>query len=162
VLALSLDDYLAHQPDSEQPVMAIRESYGRWLLQDQRPDQARQQFDNIIASAADRPLAHVALAHGGLARAALQQGDAPAALAHSETALAVWSDVTGFRDVRMLPYLQRVRADALAVAGQLPAAQQLEDAAAQASAAYDHPGSETVVRRDMADVRRQLGETPQP
>lgn len=153
LLKLSLDDYLAHQPDNDQPVMAIRESWGRWLLQDGRAADARQQFANIVASAAQRPLAHVALAHGGLARAALAQRDVSAALQHSERALAVWSEVSGFRDVRMQPYLQRVRADALAAAGRVPAAQALENAAAEASARYDHPSSATVVRRDMAALQ---------
>ena len=149
-LRLSLDDYLAQQHDAEQPVMAIRESVGRWLLQDGQPVAARAEFETILAHADDRPLAHVALAHGGLARAALQQGDVPAALIHSDAALAVWGEVAGFRDVRMQPYLQRVRADALAASGDLPAAQALEDDAAAASRRYDHADSDTVRRRDMA------------
>ncbi|MCX7032394.1 MAG: hypothetical protein NT046_00250, partial [Arenimonas sp.] len=161
LLKLSLDDYLAHQQDVDQPVMAIRESWGRWLLRDGRADEARLQFRNVVDSAGDRPLAHVALAHAGLARAALADGDAPAALAHSGRALEVWDYVTGFRDVRMQPWLQRVRADALAAGGDVAAAQAMENVAAAASARYDHPGSDTVVVRDMAAVARTAGAASQ-
>ncbi|MFY2764651.1 protein kinase domain-containing protein [Arenimonas sp. MALMAid1274] len=152
LLQLSLEDYVAHQADGDQPVMAIRESWGRWLLHDQRPGEAGSQFENIVANASGRPLAHVALAHGGLARAALARDDVPAALQHSQEALAVWGEVVGFRDVRMQPYLQRIRADALAAAGQLAEAQLLENTAAEASARYDHPSSVSVIRRQMATL----------
>ena len=155
LLKLSLDDYLAQHQDSDQPLMAARESWGRWLLQDGRPEEARLQFNAVVQGAGERHLAHVALAHAGLARASLQQGETSAAMQESDLALAVWSDVTGFRDVRMHPYLQRVRADALAAVDQLPAAQRLENEAAAASRLYDHPSSPTVTRRDMAALQRQ-------
>jgi eukaryotic-like serine/threonine-protein kinase len=63
--------------------------------------------------------------------------------------LALWAKVEGFRDVRMGPYLQRIRADVLAASGDATTAQQLEDEAAAASAHYDHPSSPTVIRRVM-------------
>lgn len=149
LLRQSLDAYLAEDSDQNQPVMAIRESWGRWLLDDGQPDAATKQFENIVASAGERPLAHLALAHAGLARVGVAQGDPAGATAHSERALDLWSRVTGFRDVRMQPYLQRVRADVLAASGDLAGAQALEDAAAVASQAYDAPGSATTRRRVM-------------
>lgn len=150
----SLDDYLAHQSDAEQPVMAIRDSWGRWLLDRGRLDEAQAQFDTILAHAEGRPLAHVALAQAGLARVALARGDLPAAQQHSAAALATWARVTGFRDIRMGVALQRVRADVLAATGDLPGAQRLEDAAAAASRRYDHPGTPGTRARRMASKPR--------
>jgi eukaryotic-like serine/threonine-protein kinase len=153
MLKTSLNDYLKNQQDSEQPVMAIRESWGRWLLKNKQLNDAQQQFENIIANANERKFAHIALAHAGLARVALQQGKIEVALRESESALKLWNEVSGFRDVRMQPYMQRVRADALAAQGELALAQQLEDAAASASARYDHPDSDTRIRRMMAEIK---------
>lgn len=153
MLKASLRDYLEHQPDSEQPVMAIRESWGRWLLDNGKLDEAQTQFGTIVDHTDGRTLAHIALAHGGLARVAMARDDHPAALRESAVALDVWNRVTGFRDVRMAPYLQRIRADALAADGKVAAAQALEDAAAAASARYDHRDSPTIVRRDMNALR---------
>jgi len=146
-LRQSLDEYLAQEPDSSQPQMVIRETWGRLLLDEQKLDAARVQFATIIAAAEGRVLAHIALAHGGLARVALAKGDTATALGESKAALALWPTITGFRDVRMLPYLQRIHADALLRNGDADAAQQLEDEAAAASARFDDPQSPTVKRR---------------
>jgi eukaryotic-like serine/threonine-protein kinase len=153
VLKASLDEYLREQRDSEQPVMAIRESWGRWLLDDGKFDDARKQFEIVVAHAEGQPLSHVALAHGGLARAALARNDHDTGLRESETALAIWGNVSGFRDVRMEPYLLRVRADALAAVGRIEPAQALEDRAAADSRRYDHPDSPSVIRRTMAAMQ---------
>lgn len=153
VLKASLDEYLREQSDDEQPVMAIRESWGRWLLAQGRTDDAQAQFDVIVAHAQGRALAHIALAHGGLARVALARGQTAEALRRSEQALAVWRAMAGFHDVRMRPYLQRIRADALAADGRIAEAQALEHAAATASADYDAPGAATTRRRDFGGKR---------
>jgi tetratricopeptide (TPR) repeat protein len=149
MLKTALDDYLQQQSDSDQPVMAIRESWGRWLLERGRLDEARAQFDTIVAHADGRTLAHIALAHGGLARIALAEARTADALRESGAAMAGWRAVTGFRDVRMGPYLQRIHADALAANGQVAAAQKEEDAAVAASVRYDAPGTPTTQRRRM-------------
>ena len=153
MLKASLDDYLAHQQDREQAVMAIRESWGRWLLDNGRLDEAQTQFGTIVEHADGRTLAHIALAQGGLARVALARHDRAVAWRESAAAMETWNSVAGFRDVRMGPYLQRIRADVLAASGDIAAAQSLEDEAAAASARYDHPDSPTVVRRRMAALR---------
>lgn len=153
MLKASLDDYLAHQQDREQAVMAIRESWGRWLLDNGKLDEAQTQFGTIVEHADGRTLAHIALAHGGLVRVALARHDRSVAWRESAAALDTWNQVAGFRDVRMGPYLQRIRADVLAAGGEVAAAQALEDEAAAASARYDHPDSPTVVRRRMAALR---------
>lgn len=150
MLEASLADYLAHQDPDGQPVMAARESYGRWLLDVGRADDARTQFSAVLASAGERPFAHVALAQAGVARLALARGDAAAATRDIDAALATWKRVEGFRDVRMGPYLMRVHADVLAARGEVAQAQRIEDAAALASARFDAPESSTRVRRRMA------------
>lgn len=153
MLKAALDDYLQQQSDSDQPVMAIRESWGRWLLERGRLDEAKIQFDTVVAHADGRALAHVALAHGGLARIALAEARTADALRESGAAMAGWKAVTGFRDVRMGPYLQRIHADALAANGQVAAAQKQEDAAVTASLRYDAPGTLTTQRRRMVAQR---------
>lgn len=153
MLKASLEEYLQHQHNREQPVMAIRESWGRWLLDNGRHSEAQTQFDTIVGHADGRRLAHVALAQGGLARVALARRDSTAARRESAAALDTWSRVTGFRDVRMGLYLQRIRADVLAADGEVAAAQALEDEAADASARYDHPDSTTRVRRKMVALQ---------
>ncbi len=152
LLKASLDDYLREQSDDQQPVMAIRESWGRWLLAQGRTDEAQAQFDAIVAHAQGRALAHVALAHGGRARVALARGRPGEALRHSARALSLWKSVAGFHDVRMQPYLQRIHADALAANGRREEAQRLENAAAEASTRYDAPGAATAQRRTLAPI----------
>ncbi len=153
MLKASLDEYLLHQRDHEQPVMAIRESWGRWLLDNARPEEAQQQFDVIVDHADGRALAHIALAHGGLTRVALARNETSTAMRESAAALDIWERVAGFRDVRMGPYLIRIRADAMAANGETAAAQALENEAASASARYDHPDSTTRQRRQMTAQR---------
>ena len=65
------------------------------------------------------------------------------ALAESAIALDLWDHKQGFYDVRMGPYLQRIRADALFEAGKIDEAQRLEDAAWAASEKFDAPESPT-------------------
>ena len=59
------------------------------------------------------------------------------------------AEVAGFRDMRMGPYLQRIRADVLAASGDFDRAQQIEDQAAALSVRYDDPSSPTTQRRDL-------------
>lgn len=148
-LKAARDAYLAHDDAGKQPVLAARESYGRWLLETGSIDAARAEFTAVVTVAEGRPLAHIALAQGGLARVALAQRDAASAERESAAALALWQRVEGFHDVRMGPYLQRIRADVLAARGEIAAAQQLEDEAAAASARYDGGAAASARRRVM-------------
>ena len=150
VLALSLSDYEAHDPPGSQPLAAIRERWGRLLLDLGELPQAQAQFQQVVATAANKTWAHVSLAHAGLARVALAQGEPQAALQHSANALAGWQALTGFRDVRMQSYLQRVRAAALAAAGdpsQSAQAQALREQALAAARRTDAPDGPTITQR---------------
>lgn len=110
-------------------------------------DAARAVFETILKLGAGRALAPVALAEGGLSRLALAEGRVGEAEQRSQAALALWAKVSGWRDVRAKPLLQRIRAEGLLARGELAAAQALEDEAAAASARFDDPQSATVRRR---------------
>ena len=145
----SLEDYLAHTEHDSQPVFAIRERYGRFLLDQGEPDAAEPQIRAVLDLARDRRWTHIALAHADMARVALARKDQAAALSESARALELWEHKEGFYDIRMQPILQRVRADVLAASGRIDEAQQLEDQAWHASEKYDAPESPTRIRRQM-------------
>jgi len=149
-LKAAYEEQVAKAAPEIQPTVAARERWGRFLLAQGEFDAAARQFQQVIDEAANKSWAHVALARGGLAAVALRRHDRSLALRHSAEALATWQSVVGFRDVRMGPYLQRIRADVLAADGQLDAAQALEDEAATASRRYDDPSSPTAQRRRLS------------
>ena len=149
-LSWSLDDYIAHMQPDQQPLLGMRERWGRFLLDQGDTAGAAQQFEEIVRQAHERRLTHIALAHGDLARVALARKNVDVALAESAIALDLWDHRQGFYDVRMGPYLQRIRADALAAAGKIDEAQRLEDAAWAASEKFDAPESPTRKHRRLA------------
>ena len=149
-LSWSLDDYIAHMKPDQQPLLGMRERWGRFLLDQGDLAAAVAQFDEIVRQAHERKFTQIALAHGDLARVALVQKNVDVALAESAVALDLWDHRQGFYDVRMGPYLQRIRADALAASGQRDEAQRLEDAAWAASEKFDAPESPTRTHRQFA------------
>jgi serine/threonine-protein kinase len=130
-------------------LLAVRERWGRFLLDQGETAEAVAQFDEILRQAHERKLTHIALAHGDLARAALAQKNVDLALGESAIALDLWEHKQGFYDVRMGPYLQRIRADALLAAGKIDEAQRLEDEAWAASEKFDAPESPTRTHRQF-------------
>lgn len=148
-LKASVDDYAANEPAESPPLLTARERWGRFLLEQGDIAAAQAQFDAVLSQARGRKLSSIALAQGNLARIALARKNTAASLAFSADALKTWEQVSGSYDVRMGPYLQRIRADVLVASGNVAGAQKLEDEAAAASARYDHPQSATVQRRVM-------------
>ena len=151
VLQQSLADFDANDPPQGQPSSAIRERWARFLLEQGDLTGAQQQFQQAIDAAANKAWAHVLLSRAGLARVALAQGDSARALKHSAEALAGWLTVAGFRDVRMLAYLQRVRAASLSATGnarQATEARALRDLALAAARRTDAPDSPTLIQPD--------------
>ncbi len=147
VLQQALADYEAHDAPGSQPLLAMRERWARFLLEQAELPAARAQFQRLLDDAANPHWAHVLLARAGLARLALHQGDTTAALRHSALALAGWQALQGFRDVRMLAYLQRVRAAALGASGgadQAAQARQLREAALASARRTDAPDGPTL------------------
>lgn len=149
MLSKALDEYIAKSKPDQQPLLAVRERWGRFLLDQGDAAGAARQFDEIVTQAHARKLSHIALAHGGLARVALAHKDVEAASRESALALELWDHREGFYDVRMGPYLQRIRADALVEAGSAAEAQRLEDEAWAASEKFDAPASPTRVHRSL-------------
>ncbi|MHA6203479.1 protein kinase domain-containing protein [Dyella soli] len=140
-----LDVRVAQNPRDSGLVLEIRERWGRFLLTQGDAAGAEAEFREVIAQDHGRNLAFTALAHGGLARLALERHDAAAALASIRTAMGVFSNVTGPRDARMEPYLWRIYAQALAQSGDTGAAMTFAHKALDAYQRYDDPASPDIV-----------------
>jgi tetratricopeptide (TPR) repeat protein len=117
LLKSALDGYLATAPPDDPGVLQHREAWGAFVLRHGDLTEAGQQLREVLTQAHNRNLFSVALAHGELALLAVLQHDVPAALESSARAVDVFTNVTGFRDVRMGPYLWRIRAEVLLNAG---------------------------------------------
>jgi tetratricopeptide (TPR) repeat protein len=146
VLASALKDYELHSPMSSQPVVAARERWARFLLEQGELAPAQQAFEQVLVDAADPHWAHVALARAGLARVMLARKDIEKALHYSALALGDWEQRKGFFDVRMQAYLWRVRAAALDKAGASAKAKTLRDRALAQAKRTDAPESPTLTQ----------------
>lgn len=136
------------QPPASQPVMAMRERWGRFLLDQGDTAGAAAQFERVLAEAGNPAWSHVALAQAGLARVALQRGTLDEAERLSAQALSTWQQREGFYDQRMQAALWRVRAAVLQASGKAPEAAALRQRAQAASEHSDAADSPT--RRDPA------------
>jgi serine/threonine-protein kinase len=146
VLASALKDYETNNPHSSQPVVAVRERWARFLLEQGELAPAQVAFEQVIKDAADPYWAHVALARAGLARVMLARKDTEKALHYSALALGDWDQLKGFRDVRMQAYLWRVRAATLDKAGAHTEAKTLRDRALAQAKRTDAPESPTLTQ----------------
>jgi eukaryotic-like serine/threonine-protein kinase len=149
-LRWAFDRRSASLPPESQPLLAARERWGRFLLSQGELAGAEEQFLNIIKYDQGRKLAHIALAHGGLARIALMRGDHTNALSASTTALNTFDQVIGFRDVRMGPYLWLIHSDALRRSGDRAGAIAWAERAVAALQQYDHPSAASIVQAQAA------------
>jgi len=145
-LKASLDQRVANSPPAAHPVLAIRERWGRFLLEHGDIENAQAQFEEVLRRAEGRKLSHVALAHADLARIALERGDIQAAAIASARAVELWNDITGFRDVRMGPQIWLVHGEVLHASGQLAAAREWAEKALAARRAHDDPASASIVQ----------------
>ncbi len=152
-LQAALEQRVARDPASSQPVLAIRERWGRFLLERGDIAGAQAQFDEVLHQAQGRTLSHVALAHAGLARVALARYDIQAAAIASARALELWDDVKGFRDVRMGPAIWLVHSEVLLRSGEPVAAQEWANKALAARQAYDAPESASIAEARAAVMR---------
>jgi serine/threonine-protein kinase len=143
-LKASFDETIAKDPAGSSAALAVRERWGRFLLSQGDLAGAEEQVREVLAQARGRKVAAVALAHGDRARLALVRGDTAAALAASSDAVQSFESATGLHDVRIGPYLWRVRADSLAASGDLADARRWAERALSASRLYDDPSSPTV------------------
>jgi len=143
-LKAAYDEYVKTELPERQTRMAATERWARFLVSQGEAKAARSLFTDVLAQDHDRHLAHSALARGGLARAALAEKDIASAMRESQAALADWSAVRGFRDVRMGAYLKRVAASALLASGDTARARTLAQEALTESLRYDVPNAVSV------------------
>jgi serine/threonine-protein kinase len=117
--------------------MAATERWARFLVARGEAQAARPLFTEVLAEDHGRHLAHTAMARAGLARVALVEGDLASALRDGQAALADWSAVQGFRDVRMGTYIKRVQAGVLLANGRVAQARTLAQEALDESLRFD-------------------------
>ncbi|RZJ09967.1 MAG: serine/threonine protein kinase [Rubrivivax sp.] len=142
-LLAALAEFELRDAPGAQPVAAARERWGRFLLTQRDMTAAREQFNAVVSQAHNARWSHVALAQAGLARVALHLGKLDDAARHADAALQTWQQKQGFFDVRMEPYLWRVRAAVLAAQGKPAQALELRTKALEASQRYDAPEAPT-------------------
>jgi serine/threonine-protein kinase len=143
-LKTSLDERVAKDPPAHRTVLSARERWGRFLLEHGEVDGAEVEFREVLARAQDRTLEAIALAHAGMARLALAQGNARQAIDASRHAMEIFDRVTGVRDVRSQPYLWLVRAQALRASGDETGAREWAQRALDASRHYDDPSAASI------------------
>ncbi len=143
-LKSALDWRVQRNPPDIQPVMQVRERWGRFLLAQGDLAGAEAQFHEVLAQAHGRKFAQIALAQGGVARLDIARHDAPLALRDAQQAVDLFERVEGFRDVRVGPYLWRVYAQALLQAGDAANARRWAQKALDASIQYDAPESASI------------------
>lgn len=156
-LKAALDQRAANDAPSYQPLLAIRERWGRFLLEQGDIDGAQAQFDEVLRQAQGRKLSHVVLAHAGLARVALARNDLQAAAVASSRAVEMWEQVVGFRDVRMGPIIWLAHSEVLLRSGDAASARQWAQKALEARSRYDHPASDSIEQARRA-VQRAGGQ----
>ncbi len=150
MLQAALEQRIKMLPPESQALLAIRERWGRFLLTQGDLAGAETQFREVGLQAKGRPLSHIALAHGGTARVALARGDPPAARVASQAALDVYANLTGFRDVRMEPYLWLIHSEVLLRSGDRDAARAWAAKALEARRRYDHPSAASIKEAEAA------------
>jgi tetratricopeptide (TPR) repeat protein len=137
-------------PDSMVALRA-RERWGRFLLKSGDAVRAESEFRQVLELDRGRRFQPAALAQGGLAQLALARHDLEAADASSSQAIDKFEHVSGARDVRVAPYLWRIRAQVLLASGKAKEARTWAEKALDADRRYDDPES-----RDIADAAATL------
>jgi eukaryotic-like serine/threonine-protein kinase len=159
MLKSALDGYLSTSHLDDPAVLQRREGWGAFLSSHGDVSGAEAQFREILTQAHNRNLSSVALAYGGLALIAVRKHDSVEATQFSARSLEVFNQVTGFRDVRMGPYLWRVRAQVLLESGDPKGAVESAQRSVDSLRRYDDPASrdtaisEVTLRAAIAAVR---------
>ncbi|MCX7072396.1 MAG: protein kinase [Gammaproteobacteria bacterium] len=145
-LQAAFDHARSHMRAGHPDRLAAVEAWTRFLIDRGEPDRAAPLIDAALAEPSPPGEAR-ALLLGARARVALQRHAPQAAERDSAAALAMIEQVQRAADLRSVARLQRLRAEVLAAAGDVAAAQALEDRAAAASARLDAPDSDSRRRR---------------
>jgi serine/threonine protein kinase len=140
-LKMALDQSTARLAADDDDLLEARDAWARSLLSRNDPAAAETQFQLIVEHARDAHKFYAALAHAGLARAALQRHDVAAALDHSGTAVAIIDSFKELRDERYRTYVWHIRAESLLAQGDPRGAIEWAQRAVEANRRYDHPAS---------------------
>ena len=144
-LAALVTGLASTRPADDALLLHARETWGRSLWRIGRVSDAQEQFAEVLANAAGRNIAPVALAHADLARQALAAGNLPEAGQHSARAVAIGEVARSEPDVRLNIELWMIRAQVLLRSGDPQGALGLAQRALEASRRYDDPGSPALV-----------------
>jgi serine/threonine protein kinase len=137
----ALDQSTARLAADDDDLLEARDAWARLLLSRNDPAAAEAQLQLIVGHAHDADRFYAALAHAGLARAALQRHDVAAALDHSGVAVAILEAFTELRNERYRPYVWNIRAESLLAKGDPQGAVEWARRAVEANRRYDYPGS---------------------
>jgi tetratricopeptide (TPR) repeat protein len=148
MLQAALDKYSSLFKPNHAGLLRQRQLWGSFLVRHDSLTEAEQQFREVLKLAADGNAFFVALAHGGLAQIAIKRRNVPDAEDSSRRAVELYDHVSGFRDVRMGPYLWRIRAEALFLSGDLQGARRWAERALDADRRYDDPSSGEIAEAD--------------
>ena len=133
----SMQEWIQHYPADSFFVLQARERWARFLLDGGDTRGAETEFRAVVDQAKDRHFTPLALAHGGLARLALQHNDVATARREADIAIEDFGHATGFRDVRVGPYLWLIESQAALRADDRAAARDWAQRALDASSRYD-------------------------
>ena len=133
----SMQEWLQHYPSDSYFVLQARERWARFLLDSDDAAGATAEFRAVIAQAREHRFTPVALAHGGLARLALRRNDGETARFEADRATDAFERATGYRDVRVGPYLWLIRSTVALRSNDRAAARDWAQRALDASLRYD-------------------------
>lgn len=124
------------------------ERLGRFLLAQNDPNGAASAFHEAIQMSEGHATEAAVSSQAGLAAIALSSGDAGAALSNSQTAMQQLTNLEGYYDIRIEPYVWAIRARSLLLAGDQEAASALARKARDAASAYYGPNAATLVEAE--------------
>jgi serine/threonine-protein kinase len=167
VLQQSLKEYLRRGQTDDVRVLAAFERWGSFLSGRGYYGKAESQFNEVLSRAQGKKPQIVAITLGDMAQQALKQGETQKGLKLSTQAIDADQATSGPHDVRTLPNLMRIKAEALLLAGQIDEARILAMQALDALRRYDGPNSLDIARTEAtlskikeAKAHKQLQSLP--
>jgi serine/threonine-protein kinase len=127
---------------------SAEDSFGRFLLSQKDPLGAEAAFNEALRLSAGKASESAISAQAGLAAIAVSRADTDTALSASGRAMEQLSNVEGYYDIRLEPYVWGIRVRALTLAGTDAAAHALADRTRTAAALYYAPGSKEIREAD--------------
>jgi serine/threonine-protein kinase len=126
----------------------VHERLGRLLLFQKDANGAYTEFTRALDLSADHASESAVYAQTGLAAIAVSHGDVRAALEASSLAMDQLSHIEGFYDIRIEPYVWRVRAQSLLLTGDYDGARVLAKHQKDAALLYFAPGSAAITEAE--------------